>query len=126
MVEIDYYDAPKVIAIHGDLLRHLNTKASDEVWVDRAQRLVARLLNAMGQNVGYSMEQLDILEGGYLPQGLADEHAEQQFLRKSLLNVLNGFQPLPVSIQTLSQSAKSDVSPSAPLQVGKLHDVPPP
>lgn len=119
MVEIDYYDAPKVINIHSELMRHLNSRALDDGWLDRTQRLVARLLNAMGQNVGYSLEQLDILEGGYLPQALVDVEAEQQQVRKSLLAMFNG-KPLPVSFQVPPRQMPQ------PPQYPLIHDVPPP
>lgn len=121
MVEIDYYDAPKVLSIHTELMRHLNSRAADDGWLDRTQRLVARLLNAMGQNVGYSLEQLDILEGGYIPQAMVDDETEQQRLRKALLAVLDGKRQLPVTLQAPAQ-ANSQAVPQ-PIQ---LHDVPPP
>ncbi|WFS00171.1 DUF6680 family protein [Rhizobium tumorigenes] len=98
MVEIDYHNAPKVQIIYADLMRQLNTKPTEANWHERTERLVARLINAMGQNVGYSMEQLDILEGGYIPQGMVDEEQLQHLLRRSLLNIFNGGQPLPVTI----------------------------
>lgn len=121
MVEIDFYDAPKVLTIHTELIRHLSTRPTDDSWGERIQRLVARLLNAMGQNVGYSLEQLDILEGGYIPQAMVDDEAEQQRLRRALLAVLDGQKQLPVTLQALAQGVAMQDS-----QQPKLHDVPPP
>jgi len=121
MVEIDFFNAPKVLSTHAELMRHLSASA-DEKWLDKTPRLVARLLYAMGQNVGYTMEQLDILEGGYIPQAMVDEETEQQRLRESLIQVLAGGKPLPVAIQLVSQTQ------SAAQQQGNmvLHNVPPP
>jgi hypothetical protein len=113
MVEVDFYNAPKVLAIHAELMKHFNTRTADQFTYERSQRLVARLLYVMGQNLGYSMEQLDILEGGYVPQSMVDEQTEQALLRRSLLTVLTGQRPLPVTLQ-------------APTSQNAIHDVPPP
>ncbi len=115
MVEIDFFNAPKVLAVHLELMRHLNSSIADASWYERTQRLVARLLYAMGQNVGYAMEQLDILDGGYIPKAMVDDEIEQNLLRRSLLLMLDGKKPLPVAVVT-EWSGSS----------GRLHDVPPP
>ncbi|WP_064693436.1 DUF6680 family protein [Rhizobium aegyptiacum] len=121
MVEIDFFNAPKVLSAYSELMKHFNIGAgnADEAWHDRVQRLVARLLYAMGQDVGYSMEQLDILEGGYVPQAMIDNEAEQQVLRRSLLAVLHGTRPFPVTIQGPGQQTPTPTS-------GLIHDVPAP
>lgn len=119
MVEIDFFDAPKVLQMHSELMKHFNTRPADDAWLERTQRLVARLLYAMGQSVGYSMEQLDILEGGYIPQAMVQDEAEQHQLRRSLLAVLDGQKAFPVTMQPPA------LAPSV-VQAPLLHDVPPP
>ncbi|NTD93849.1 hypothetical protein G6M23_21190 [Agrobacterium tumefaciens] len=121
MVEIDFFNAPKVLTTHAELMRHLGAK-TDDSWLDRTQRLVARLLYAMGQDVGYTMEQLDILEGGYIPQAMVDDETEQQRLRRSLLALLSGAHPLPVTIQQPGQNQAAKAQQASVM----LHDVPPP
>ncbi len=123
MVEIDFYKAPKVLAVHAELMRHLATGPVNIAWVDRTNRLVARLLTSMGQNLGYAMEQLDILEGGYIPQAMVDDEDEQQKLRRALLKVFDGERAIPVTLSTSVQNL-GQVNPSSidPL----MHDVPPP
>jgi hypothetical protein len=42
----------------------------------------------------FKVEQLDILEGNYIPQGWNDEEWEQRVVRKSLVEVLGGRRPI--------------------------------
>ena len=49
--------------------------------------------------LGYEMEQLDVLEGGYLPQAWGDAEEEQTALRQAILRLLAGVQPLKVAIE---------------------------
>ncbi len=101
MVELDFHQSAKVLAAHAELMKHLNTPSTPDSaheWNDRANRLVARLLYVMGKDVGYSIEQLDILEGGYLPQGIVADEEDQKRLRQALFSVLSGSQPLSIGI----------------------------
>lgn len=51
----------------------------------------------MAKVLGYNLQQLDVLEGGYYPQGLMDMELEQQAVRRALIEVLSGRRPLAVS-----------------------------
>ncbi len=51
----------------------------------------------MARELGYELPQLDVLEGGYYPQGLVDIETEQQAVRRALIEVLSGRRPLGVS-----------------------------
>jgi hypothetical protein len=125
MVELDFYRSTKVLAAHAELMKLLNNASETTItvgeWNERVRRAVARLLYFMGKEVGYSMEQLDILEGGYLPQGIVAEEEDQQRLRQALLSVLSGAQPLSIGIAAplhnvpAPQQAPVPVSQSTPV-----------
>jgi hypothetical protein len=51
----------------------------------------------MAKVLDYSLQQLDVLEGGYHPQGFVDIELEQQALRRELIQVFSGNRPLSVS-----------------------------
>jgi hypothetical protein len=51
----------------------------------------------MAKVLSYNLQQLDVLEGGYYPQGFADIELEQQSVRRALIQVLSGNRPLIVS-----------------------------
>lgn len=99
MVEIEFAGVEPVLRAYKALFDHYQTRAQGLAWEDQLRRLTARLLYSMGKNLGYSMEQLDILEGGYAPQAHGDLEAEQTALRHALLDVLRGARPLPVFFQ---------------------------
>jgi hypothetical protein len=72
-VEVEFAGVKAVESAHGDLLQHLNlqTPQSPE-WMDKWRRLQTRLLYAIAVHLGYKMEQLDVLEGGYIPSLLGN------------------------------------------------------
>jgi hypothetical protein len=65
---------------------------------DERQKLLAKLLHAMGRKLGFRSEQLEIFEGGYLPQGWVDTEAEQMALRRFLVDLGAGRRWLPVGV----------------------------
>ena len=79
-------------------MKHANhPKPLPANWGDQHAKLVTKLLSEMARLLGYKLQQLDVLDGGYYPEGLADMEAEQQAVRRALIQVLNGNRPLLVS-----------------------------
>lgn len=113
LVEVEFSKNARVVARAKDFIQLFNSKPpqDDAGWrqleVDRDTRL-ARLLDAMGQSLGVSMEQVDIMTGGYAPQVWGNVEYEKQLIRRGLIRVLSGQGALPVEIQPPSES------PSAP------------
>lgn len=98
MVEIEFYGIQSVQDAHREVMAHINTPPPQPVgWNDRHRTLVTRLVSEMAKVLGYKVQQLDLLEGGYYPQGLVDLDNEQQAVRRSLIEVLSGKRPLLVS-----------------------------
>jgi hypothetical protein len=100
MVEVDFYGISKVLVAHKDVMSYINTggaRGDVEKWDDRHRKLMTKLLSEMAISLGYELEQLDVLEGGYYPQGFADIEAEQREVRLALIQILAGKRPLTVS-----------------------------
>jgi hypothetical protein len=100
MVEIEFHGVKSVETAYGDLFQHFHTpltEANFVVWHETSRKLSTKLLTEIATVLGYEMQQLDVLDGGYYPQGFADFDAEQQIVRKLLIEVLSNKRPLSVS-----------------------------
>lgn len=60
---------------------------------------MTRLISEIAKTLKIELEQLEILEGNYIPQGWIDDDREQRLARRSLLNVLTRRSPIAVQIQ---------------------------
>ena len=77
---------------------HINTKPQpNDGWVDEQSKRLTRLVAEMGNVLGYKLQQLDVLDGGYWPQGFVDLEVEWQEVRRALIAVFSGHRPLMVS-----------------------------
>lgn len=98
LVEIEFYGIRAVEDAHRVLMIHINTLAPlPPNWEDTHRKLTTKLLSEMATALGYNLQQLDVLDGGYWPQRLADIETEQLQVRKSLLEVLTGRRPIIVA-----------------------------
>lgn len=98
LVEIEFYGIGPVEHAHRELMAHINTHSTDPAaWNDRQRNLLTRLLTAMATHLGYNLEQLAVLEGGYYPQGYANIEQEQQLTRQLFVEVLSGRRPLSIA-----------------------------
>lgn len=97
MIEIEFYGVPAVLAAFKNLYEHFhNTGAPAQEWWDKRAKLQTRLLTEMAKSLGYKLEQLDVLEGGYIPQGWNTTETEQQQMRQLLIELLSGKRSIPV------------------------------
>jgi hypothetical protein len=114
LVEIEFYGIQKIEDAYHDVITHINTPpTADNTWEGRHRTLVTKLLSEMAKVLGYELQQLDVLEGGYYPQGFVDIELEQQAVRRALIQVLSGNRPLIVS-------------PAAPAPAAPFPPPPPP
>lgn len=65
---------------------------------DERQRLLAKLLHAIARVMNFKVEQLEIFEGGYTPQGWHDDDQEMRAARRFLLDLYLGRAALPVVV----------------------------
>lgn len=96
LVEIEFYGIKPVEDAQREVMAHLNLKPLPADWSDRHRKLLTKLLSEIAKVLGYELQQLDVLEGGYYPQGLVDIELEQQEVRRALIQVLSGNRPLIV------------------------------
>ena len=70
----------------------------DKRLFDERQRLLAKVLHSMARTLNFNIEQLEIFEGGYTPQGWQDEFLEQRMARSFILDLYRGRAALPVAV----------------------------
>jgi len=70
----------------------------DQRLADERQRLLAKLLHAIAREMNFKVEQLEIFEGGYTPQGWHNDDQEMRAARHFLLDLYLGRVALPVIV----------------------------
>lgn len=81
--------------------------------------MLTKLIYEISKVLKFKVEQLDILEGNYIPQGWNDDDWEQKLVRKALIDVLSGRRP--ILFQAFNPSNNNDPYPPAP-EVPKPND----
>jgi hypothetical protein len=130
LVEIEFADESNVIDAWRELFRHLGTphaRRSDEAASDgispeeigerdrryyvrlgeERQRLLAKLLHAMAKALDFKIEQLEIFEGGYTPQGWADIEVDQNVIRRFAARLAVGQSVLPIAVLDYTNVAQA-------------------
>lgn len=70
----------------------------DERIAKEREKLLAKLLHAIAKVLGFKIEQLEIFEGGYAPQGWGDIEIQQEAIRRFLVGLALGRLVLPVAV----------------------------
>lgn len=130
LVEIEFAKDSDVIDAWRELFRHLGTphaRRADEATsdsmspeeigerdrrydnrlVEERQRLLAKLLHAMAKALDFKIEQLEIFEGGYTPQGWVDMEVEQNVIRRFAARLAVGQTVLPVAVLDYTNVAQA-------------------
>lgn len=84
-------------------LDHLNSFPKDDekrqpVWSEKSVELLARVLIAMGQSLGYEFDEVHIKKGIYFPQAHGDMDLEIRAIRRGLAQVLFGDRALKMEV----------------------------
>jgi len=121
LIEIEFAKDAEVIKCWKALLTHLGTQhsrweveqpvagltpeqiaARDSAFenrlFDERQRLLAKLLHAMARVLNFKVEQLEIFEGGYTPQGWVNVELENMAVRKLFAEISTGRRVLPIGV----------------------------
>jgi hypothetical protein len=101
LIEIEYHGKQRVIDAWKDYLKHMSTPfdQKDITRITRErQTLLAKLLSAMSRVMGFKMEQLEIFEGGYYPQGAVNTETQQEAIRKMFASIAAGERGMPIEI----------------------------
>jgi hypothetical protein len=116
LVEIEFARDSKVIAAWkaylealGEVLPPAQDAAAHEAVSKKREALLTKLIHEIAKVMNFEVEQLDILEGNYLPQGWNDDDWSQKQVRQGLLDVLHGRRPLV--IQPFAPAASNPYPP---------------
>lgn len=97
LVEIEFIDQPNVIKSWKAYLSNLSEEFPSIENKDRfdaagkkRDSLLTKLLSEIAKSLRMEVEQIDILEGNYVPQGWFDDEWQQRQLHKHLTAVLKG------------------------------------
>jgi hypothetical protein len=121
LVEIEFYNEADVKAAWKDYFTNLVKFPPDsasererESHMEEQNRLLAKLLHAMAKSLKfYNLEQIDIMQGGYTPQGWQDVETQQTTLRLLLIDLFQGKRAMPVT-PVVSPSPTSPYPPAPP------------
>ena len=100
-VELDFQKDAAVMTTYKNYMRHLGTpfdKDMDRV-AREGQSFRAKMLSEMAKSLRIRVEQLDIFEGGYVPQLHVDIEREQAAIRRLLTEIADGKRSLPIEIR---------------------------
>lgn len=103
LVEIEFYGESAVIESWKAYWKHLHTVPPSGLSDDQQRQffqerdgLLTKLLHAIAKTLSFHIEQLDIMEGGYAPQGWLDDEQTVRQLRALTLDILSGRRGIPV------------------------------
>jgi hypothetical protein len=103
LVEIEFHDNPKVISAWKTYRVAMNPQPGDERNMEgvatRRNNALAKLLDAVAKVLKIKIEQIDILEGNYIPQGWHDEEEQNHLIKAQLVKVLQGQSALPIFVR---------------------------
>lgn len=127
LVEIEFQKSQRVIERWKDLLTHFSGAYPKDATLEalheankKADVLYAKLLHAMALELKFPVQQFDIIEGGYAPQGWEDDESAQRALRIALLNVLSGNRALRVVPGEAPRTAHPSPFPPRPSEFQKM------
>jgi hypothetical protein len=84
-------------------LDHLGSFPKDDeamakVWIEKKNDLLSDLLYEMGTSLGFNFDKVHIKKAGYIPKAYADQEEEQNFIRRSLVEVFLEEKAIPLKI----------------------------
>ena len=104
LVEVEFADNQKVIdawqaylKILGEPIPPLEEKGRFDKYIKERDNLLTKLIYEISKVLKFKVEQIDILQGNYVPQGWHDDDWEQRLTRHLLINVLSGRASLKIS-----------------------------
>jgi hypothetical protein len=101
LVEIEFYGEAAVIEAWKAYWAHLHQAypidpARQQQFQRDQEGLLTRLLHAIATTLNFNIEQMEILEGGYLPQGWVDNDVSMRMLRDLMVDILSHRRGFPI------------------------------
>lgn len=119
LIEIEFAADAPVIAAWKDYLKVLGEPIPSENDVAGHTQLrqkrdakLTKLISSIAKVLKFKVEQMDIFEGNYVPQGWFDDDWEQKLARKGMIDVLSGRRP--ILIQPFAPSQATGPYPPPP------------
>lgn len=98
LIEIEFYKDKSVHDKLRNYMQHLtNEKPDTSRWLEISNELFTKLVQAIGAQLGYKIDQLDIFGGGYAPRGWEMTENEQQEFRRLLIQLLEGKRSISIT-----------------------------
>ncbi|MDS1135976.1 DUF6680 family protein [Nitratireductor indicus] len=147
LVEIEFQSDKPVLDAFKNLMRHFGTehprrqneqtggvddageiKLRDErfdkrLWDERAA-LIAKLLHSIAKALNFKIEQLEIFEGGYSPQGWQNIENEQWAVRRYIIDLALGRRVVPVALINIPGRDSAAEAPPADAQGNNIEPEP--
>lgn len=102
----------KVVNAWKTYLDHLGSYPNDDesmvnIWAEKKNDQLSDLLYEMGISLGFDFDKVHIKKAGYIPKGYADREQEQNFIRRSVVDMFLGKRDLPMKVTSfpMDQSA---------------------
>lgn len=110
LIEIEFANDQAVIGAWKEYLRNLSEpvpsgaeETVQAIFFKRRETLLTKLISEIAKVLKFKIEQMDIFEGNYIPQGWHDDDWEQRMARKGLIEVLSGKRPIVIQPYAPSQ-----------------------
>jgi hypothetical protein len=97
LVQIEFPDVvPVMNALSSYLAAFHPDRSIRPDCAETRQKAIIRLLTALANDLGYELEQLDVMQQVYAPQGWANEAEQQSAIRNLFAEIASGKRALPV------------------------------
>lgn len=110
LIEIEFAKDESVIRAWKEYLQNLSEpfplNAEDAIqsnFLKKRETKLTKLISEIAKVLKFKVEQMDIFEGNYIPQGWHDDDWEQKLARKGLIEVLSGRRPIIIQPYAPSQ-----------------------
>jgi len=102
----------KVVNAWKTYLDHLNSFPDDDetlmaIWGEKRNDLLSGLLYEMGESLGFSLDKVHIKKAGYIPKAYADREQDDEFIRKSLVEIFLGNKAVPMNVESFPYDPES-------------------
>jgi hypothetical protein len=105
LIEVEFHGVKPVIEAWSSYLTHLNspappgsTSAQMEAWESRRGELLAMLLVKIASHLGISKGEIEIMHGGYAPQGWATRDQRHAAIQDYAIRLSEGQATLPINV----------------------------
>lgn len=108
MIDIEFHKEKKIVEAWKLMLDNFenfpknpnepNFQTRLDSSVEKSKELLSDLLYEMAKSLNYEFDKVHLKRGAYIPKGHADVILDQEIIRRSLVNVLLGRNPIPVKI----------------------------